>query len=364
MKRKIVMVGRDAAPSDCFNQLGPLLLEKGYEVELIVGNGKPLTVSSEQISSEVHSANLVLLGMSSSPELAEHEVFAGFEALEKGIPYGFYGDVPACWARAREGAWFADLAKSADFYLASDEVSAGRASAVFPESTIRVATGNPLRESAKLASPWRQWVREQLGLEDKTKLILAVGGKFPAGNISLWSLLLEAIKLDSNFFDAQLLLATHPGDVGIRAVDGQTGKDVGIYQQLANHSPVPTRVLTLQDKPGAMEVIVGADLVIEHGSTIGVVASYLQRPVITPRVLLLDEALFRESGSYDLELISNGASLFASANPSELAEVMVDALHDSSRQAAMQGRVYPMPESEGGALKKIIQVLEDRLLTE
>src|SRR5690606_11782857 len=138
----------------------------------------------------------------------------------------------------------------------------------------------------------------------------------------------------------------------------------GIYQQLANHSPVPTRVLTLQDKPGAMEVIVGADLVIEHGSTIGVVASYLQRPVITPRVLLLDEALFRESGSYDLELISNGASLFASANPSELAEVMVDALHDSSRQAAMQGRVYPMPESEGGALKKIIQVLEDRLLTE
>lgn len=34
-----------------------------------------------------------------------------------GVTYGFYEDVPRCWARARPGAWFDELAQGAAFYL-------------------------------------------------------------------------------------------------------------------------------------------------------------------------------------------------------------------------------------------------------
>ena len=112
---KVVLVARDAAPSRAFSKLAPVLQESGFDADLLVGDGKPLIEG--EIINLVERANIVVLGMSSSENLARPEILAGETAKKWGIPYGFYGDVRRCWARARAGAWFEDLASRTSFYF-------------------------------------------------------------------------------------------------------------------------------------------------------------------------------------------------------------------------------------------------------
>ena len=72
MGKKIVLVGADAAPSRCFMRLEPVLKERGFDVELIVGDGKPLDKSTGDIMGTVSQANIIFLGMS-APDVAMPE---------------------------------------------------------------------------------------------------------------------------------------------------------------------------------------------------------------------------------------------------------------------------------------------------
>ena len=91
MNRKAVLVGRNAAPSGCFKRLEQILTQLGYEhdtqifwVDLFIGEGKPLTKSVEEITLAVSSANVVVLGMSSSLDLAQPEIATGEAAKKAG----------------------------------------------------------------------------------------------------------------------------------------------------------------------------------------------------------------------------------------------------------------------------------------
>ena len=95
-RKNVVLVARDAAPSRAFSNLIPILQNIGFNVNLCAGDGKPLTRRAEEIICAVEAADLVVLGMSSSEELATPEILAGKTALDFGIPYGFYGDVRRC----------------------------------------------------------------------------------------------------------------------------------------------------------------------------------------------------------------------------------------------------------------------------
>ena len=111
-KPVVVLAGHDAAPSGCFERLGPKLEECGFEVALFIDHGKPRTSTDEQVAAAVSRARLVILGTSSAAELAATELAAGRAAMEKNIPIVFYFDVRTSWTLGKPGKWYHELAPS------------------------------------------------------------------------------------------------------------------------------------------------------------------------------------------------------------------------------------------------------------
>ncbi len=77
MAKKVVLIARDAAPSGCFKRLAVVLEERGLDVALFVGDGKPLLQEVREIGAAIVGANVLVLGMSSSASLAQGEVELG-----------------------------------------------------------------------------------------------------------------------------------------------------------------------------------------------------------------------------------------------------------------------------------------------
>jgi len=144
-QKTVVFVARDAAPSGCFKLLEPVLKDCGFGVTLFTGGGRPLAEQPHEITSAIRGAGVVVLGMSSSAELAQPEIAAGQVAREAEVPFGFYGDVSGCWVRAKNPAWFWGLAVDAAFYCGVTQQDADAAKQVFPNAKL-IGTGNPLRE--------------------------------------------------------------------------------------------------------------------------------------------------------------------------------------------------------------------------
>ncbi len=188
----LLLLTQMAASSGAFKAIAPVLEGRGHRVTLKVGDGQPLSFSDAEIEAWVREADIVVLGMSPAPKFAAQEIKAGEIAKRLGKPFGFYGDAPFCWARARPGAWFEGLADAAAFYTTLNAEDAEAAKAVFPRA-VRVANGNLLREAEAFASRTRAEVRAQLGFADDEVVVLAPGTKNPVGNILTWGLSQEAL---------------------------------------------------------------------------------------------------------------------------------------------------------------------------
>jgi hypothetical protein len=353
----IALVARDAAPSRCFHGLFESLISRGHSVDLMVGDGRPVEVSIDTVC----LSQLILLGMSSTAKLAEPELLAGQIACDAKIPYGFYGDVPRCWARARKGAWFEELAKGASFYLAADEDDVEAAREVFPESTRLVAVGNPLREQMAFPKYSRQEARELMGIDAPDRMVLVPGGKSVVGNILLWHFAVTLMERVNNFFDegkVHLVLAIHPGDPALHSACGFLP---AIYEELINYSLVPTGFLIPDYPPlNTMEAVSGADLVVEFSGSIGIAAAYQRIPVLAPKIDILARNLKAESGYDEPELLQKKAALGVGEDIGPTIARVV-ALLDSNILADQQTKAYPIPQKKGEALENIVRVLEETL---
>lgn len=357
----VVCVARDAAPSRTFMKLEKTLQETGlFNVKLFVGDGKPITNSIEEIAGAVSNANLVLLGMSSSPELASPEILAGMWAMKHRIHYGFYGDIRRCWGRARQGAWFESLSEGAAFYLGVTQVDADAARKVFPNARL-IGTGNPLREEMAFPKYSRDEVRAKLGVTPDNVVVLAAGGKLCAGNMASWAILMDALVLTNKPLDLfQLILSTHPGDRTPFAIDKETQKDLRLYNELAQFSPVATRVVS-KDEIATSDLVPGADVIVEFGSSIGIEGAYQQVPVIT----IGFEILFRRNenigGSRSLESVDGGLSDLVGPDAIALARKIQELLtlegYSSMRQQQMETCVKPT--ERGAALKRMATAIKE-----
>ncbi len=358
MNRKVVLVGRDAAPSACFKRLEPVLKEGGFDVSLFIGEGKPLTKSIEEIRLAVSSANVVVIGMSSSLELAEVEIVAGKAAKNAGVPYGFYGDVPRCWARARSGAWFEQLTPSAAFYFGVTQEDAEAAREVFPMAQL-IGTGNPLREEMAFPRFTREEVRAKLDITPEEKLVLAPGGKFTAGNMASWAVIMDALALLTEQGESfQLILATHPGDRTPYAIDSSTKKEMNLYGEIISFSPAPTRILN-KDVLTTSDIVPGADIIVEFGSSIGIEAAYQSVPVVTLGLEILFHRLEQTSGTRELEAVKEGLSELVVADPNKLADT-IKILFTPNGYASMRAKqqeLCPKPKERGVALRKIAEAI-------
>lgn len=342
--------------------LEPVLKDRGFKVSLMLGDGKPLTKARAEISATILSANLVLLGMSAPAENAELEVFAAGVARENRVPYGFYGDVPNCWnIRTQEGMPLTDLAPGASFYFGISESDANTAKEVFSEGSM-FGTGNPLREEAAFPKFSREEVREKLGVKDDEKLILAPGGRFPGGlDTTGWAIIMEALcrLSETDGMKFQLVMTPHPGDRVAFAVDPANSQPLNIYDGLVENSPVPARIV-YRDEMRTSEILPGADLVVEFGSSVGVEAAYLGIPDVTLAFEPLLRYWQRVAKSRTTEQLENGVSEFVQANPTVLAGVIGSLLTPDGFESMrlQQQKMYPRPKQKYQALRNMADAIE------
>lgn len=358
-EKRIVLVARDAAPSRAFMKLEPMLKETGFAVDLFVGDGKPLTKTDEEILFAVSRANSVLLGMSSSEELAKPEILAGNQAKTCGITYGFYGDIRRCWARARPYAWFETLAPNTAFYLGITQEDANAALEVFPNAQC-FGTGNPLREEMAFPRFTREEVRKKLGITLDEKFVLAPGGKFAGGNFALWTIIMEALTLltKTNKQNFQLVLATHPGDRTPFAVDPTTQKEMRLYEELTKFSPVPTRLID-KEVLTTSDLVPGADIIVEFGTSIGIEGAYQNVPVITLGFEVLLKRAEKISGTRTLESVEDGLSDLVIADTVRLASKIEELLTPTgfAPMQTHQEKNCPRPTEQRAALHNIVKVI-------
>lgn len=358
MNKRVILVARDAAPSGCFKRLEPILKEWGLNVSLIVGNGKPLTTSADEITHAASHGNVVVLGMSSSLELAQPEIAAGEAALNAGVPYGFYGDIRRCWGRARNGAWFERLAPNAAFYFGVTQYDSDSAREVFPNAKL-FGTGNPLREEMAFPRFTREAVRAKLNIAPEEKLVLAPGGKFAAGNMASWVITMEALSLlatkDQHF---QLALATHPGDRTPCAVDATTQTEMKLYEELVSFSPIPVQVVS-KNILTTSDMVPGADIIVEFGSSIGIEGAYQGIPVVTLGFEILFRRTEQTNGTRTLEMVGDGLSELVVADASKLAGTIRRLLTPDgfAQMRARQLELCPKPTKRGAALRRMAQVI-------
>lgn len=354
----VVLVGRDIAYSSCFRKVAAALVSQGVKATLFVGDGKQLTVSLAEVASEVACANVVLLGMSSSKVLAEPEIVAGTTAKSLEIPYGFYGDVPRCWARARKGAWFEPLAGATSFYFGVTETDTEAAREVFPNAEL-IMTGNPLREEMAYPELDRETVRMRLGATPDEKIIFAPGGKSVSGNIATWALVIDALtRLKDKGFLCRLIISIHPGDRIPSGTDPVTGKNLGIYEELKGLSTIPFQIIP-RDILTSSNLVTGSDLIIEFGSSIGIEGAYQNVPVIT---LGLEILLRRNEEIYGIrtpEAVREGVSELVQPNVESLTGAIARLLTPDgfAQLRASQEKTCPKPQVRGYAIKTIVESL-------
>lgn len=347
--RTVVLVAQDASPSRSFQLLAPALEERGWTVHLFVAGGEPFASSPSEMVGRIAQAHVVLLGMASSAELAAPEIAAGEAARTLHIPYGFFGDTKNCWGRASKGRWFASLAPDASFYCGVSRKDAEEARQVFPKARV-YGTGSPLREQSMISLPSRQEIRAQLKLDPEDFLILSPGMKFPAGNIVMWGMAMEAVGrlLDPSI---GLVLAPHPGDRTLTAIDRATGKELAIYHEMTSFAWGPSPVTMIDPGAKASHLVAGADMVIEFGGSIGLQAFHLGIPVVTPQLGILLKRLASIQGDLSLEIVEEGWGRCVD-NASHLMQIIGD-LKRNRREPE------PIPFPKQGALGLIAEALQE-----
>lgn len=355
---KVVLIAQDIAPSLAFEMLAVELASRGHDAELLIGKGKAFPVTLDEVRKTARNADIVVVGMSSSAKLAEPEVVACEEAILTVIPYGFYGDTYHCHERARNGSWFATCRQNAEFFFAINEEEASAAKDVLINpNLVSVATGNPTWENYFFPKYTRQEVRAKYGVADDEVLALAPGGKAPVVNIMIWGLLVDAMaELERK---SRIMVAYHPGDRTPYVVDPDKGNaQLNIYGDLKTFSPVPVEFLPSDVKTS--DVLPGADVVIEWGSSIAIEAAHQRIPVISVSTEVGRKRTFSTSKTEKWEAVELGISEEA-RDLKDLKLMLEELTSDGAiRQYLLetQARVYPKPQAKGSAVRKMADTLE------
>lgn len=353
---RILLIGGDASPSNAFRQLKPALCGLGFDVQCMLGDGKPFSKEPSEIEVAVSVADFVLLGMSSSPKLAQVEIDAGQEAVQQGKKFGFYGDCRGCWTRAKPENWFGPLASAATLYLGVNWEDAERARLVFPNAMVS-GSGNPLREEMAFPRVSRNDVRRKLGIVEGEVFVLSPGDKVSAANTARWTILMEAL-FHSKPWMFNLVLSTHPGDRATAAVDSKTGEPLELYEKLVATSPVPARLIS-KEFMSTSDMMVGADLVVGLGVSTSVEAVYRRLPVVNLYTEAVHLQLMNETGSRLVETDDDGVSFSCSLGPIELSGLVSMLLTDGLPQEVQQrqNELYPLPTKQGITVKNMAEAI-------
>lgn len=360
----IVFVAQDIAPSSAFERVQTALNEKGVETHTFLGMGKPYEPNEQTLIMAVKCAGVVMIGLSSSPQLAVFEIAAAATARAMKVPYGFYVD----YAGAHRREWFGDLQEGAAFFLASTERMRKEVEADYPGVPV-FTTGNPSREDAFFPKYTREEVRARLGVAENETMVLAPGNKQPIVNTAVWSLLLdglESVHGDHPKRSFRVFLAYHPGDKTPHAEDPRESdpkrRPLHIYSDLIRFAPEGVRVEVLpRDVFRTDEALPGADLVVEWNTTLAINAAAQRIPVITVSTVVGRRTRFVQSGTERTEPEELGISEQAWSDVGSLSDSIKDLLdpeNETSRELrAAQEAECPKPERQGMAVEAMVRII-------
>ena len=364
--KKIVMVGRDKAPSAAFEKLAQSLSVDGYEVKKYLGHGDPIPASVNDIVADTVTANVLLSGMSSSPALVFEERIAICTAHDEGVPVLLYADTHGAVKRS----WFADVRKYVDAIFVVSHKEAEDARGIFPNIGKNgiVLSGNPIVEESFFPKTTRQWVSERLGIREDEKMILIPGYKFPAITLPTVLATLDALDMIPNI-NFYVVVSLHPGDDAWKANNGIYDEWVGYFLQTREVTDLGNRVRVRvtcgkhpqeENKIATPDMLPRTDVVVATLSTLEQEAACQRIPVVEYLTAIALDRMEKNFGTRRWEPCRQGIAFEVFANHTLLADVIKIFLTPAGRKSLhpAQERHYPRPLRPGHALAVMAETVK------
>lgn len=371
---KVLCVAYDAAPSRAFRKMGEYSNKNITSLTMETGtaDGKPHAITAKDVSDHIGKGkpNLILIGMSSQPR--DIEVQAIWEAKQRSIPYGLYGDIPRAFTRPH----FQEALKGATFYMGTTptEKEQGFAEIEALGHCQFFATGNPLRDDFVIPDlqKKREEMRKEIKFGDHDFVVLMPGNKEVVANIARVKEFCGWLPVWDIPSPVRVMFAPHPGDKGFYAVDKRDMQELNIYDTLMKYQTkqgVHGSVLTERSASSILPVV---DMVVDCGSSLAIEAIYNRIPSLTWMTHEDKENLISSNGHARLEVLDNKCSMpgkltayKATLRTSELEErLSFHGIYERDYLPRVK-ETYPIPEIPDpyASVKKMLQVITDHLVT-
>lgn len=334
----VVLVAHDFASSQGLSKLKNVLENNGHAATSFLGFGKKITAQENTLAEHVRNAHILVLGMSSSPELAREEIYAAKVAENTKIPYGFYSDTYGNFNHP----WLRSLNAKTAFLFVINEQDAIEAKKKYGTQTHVLATGNPMWENFGHPEHSRMLTRKLLGIAPQSHMILVPGTKEFTININLFSAVIQAAAHIGG--KNEIYLSLHPGDQN----------NPKKYTSLIKNNTsihLPSNIAW-----SGSALIPAADLVIASASTIGTEAAHQRIPVINFYTKLSRKRLREATGSSTWKPDELGASIMVCEDITQLArEIMwLRTSKGSHEMRKKQEHIYPIGKQKGEVTRKMM----------
>lgn len=340
MNKGILFVAKDVAPSQALDLLSMKIagVGNGYVVSASLAFGKGFPVGFSAVLGFVSRACAVVVGMSSSEELAKEEIAVAKEALAIGIPVYCYADTFGLRPH------FSEILSNrlTTLFCVNDE-QARLAMEKYPNLKV-VVTGNPAWEQFFFPKLTREQSREKLGIGLEETVILLPAGKDVAVNIIHFNAAIESYTGDKV---CHLIISLRPGD----------STPLSIYQTLVDFAPENVKVrIVPASEMSASDILSGADVVFSSASTLEIEALCRKNPIFVVSYLsaIARRRLKKATGSDGWELVEMGVVYDLWEHDGE-----IELLPDSDANIDLESirKHFPKPEKLGIAIDKMVDAI-------
>ncbi len=350
------LCAEDYAESLILQELAQELRKAGYTTEILCGNGvQPTSISKNEIREKVRNSKSTIVTASN---YTVSEIFAAECAREEGKPLALIALGNNGW-KNRD---FTSLRNSVSLLIVGDEQEKKLAQAFFPSSQI-VASGVPQYEEFAFPKNTREEVRQRLNTKDE-QLVLVVGDKTPSLNITLATVVTEALRdvATTSSEKYKIIFTLHPGHTPLPSNCGL----IGFYEYAFLDLALPIHV-SLKGDPfgiGTTDMLPGADVVISVNSMALIQAACLRIPAIS---ILLSGGFPNHSLPKDQfdwwAPIQTGAIAGVYNTDSNYLRRMLEVAFDPdpnirNMRIKVQERAYPRPNKIGQAYEIMLRSLE------
>ena len=341
--KKVLMVSGMLNTTLAFEALKKSLIEAGDTVELYASTMPPVSETVQKIKDDVEWADIVLVGMASSPELAAGELVAVTQANTLGKPFGLFADKSGVIA-GRD--WFTPVRDRASFVFIQFEDDVELAQKTCPHAAV-VVTNHPKNEDAAAVNIPPEQIRARLGISQAASMVFVPGTKTLDICLEVLGLVKEAFALSSRP-EFTVVFGQHPGD----------------QNDVSNYDGFGAVVVPKSAGIRAEDLIPAADVFGNILSTTVDRVMFLRKPALwirTPSVV----AFQRDKEGINLPILCDRGLALAVYNAREfvnaIEQVKNGQFANLANQQALQAKMFPQPPPRGTAVRLMAETLENVL---